>query len=368
MIKLKKIHSLLFIIFLGITNVLQGQEKTKIVVTGTVINALSNEPITGINVRTGQYSSVLTDENGKFSIRVPDLRATLVVSSTDYKNKEIALKGRSSVEIKIYNNDFDSYYTTVDMPFGDKTKTSISNAVESKEEHIATSRESVANVLNGEVAGVRTIMRSGLPGVGANIFIRGYNTLNSSTQPLIIVDGMMIESNTFSNNSLISGYSYDPLSDINPKDIAKITVIKDAASIYGARGANGVILIETNRTDDVTTKIDFFVQGGYNFSPTKLPMMDVSQFKNYLADQIFSAGYSTEGLDFFNENPQFTDYERYHNNTDWQDEVFNNSYLSEYHFKVTGGDEVAKYGLSVGYTTNQGVIKNQFFRQIYYSF
>ncbi|WP_169816808.1 SusC/RagA family TonB-linked outer membrane protein [Wenyingzhuangia fucanilytica] len=367
MIKIKNIHSLLFILFFGITSVLQGQEKA-IIVTGTVMGAINNEPLTGVNVRTGQYSSVYTDENGEFSIRVPDANVTLTVASTDFSTKEVALKGRSVVEIKIYADDFNSYYGKVGMPLGKQTKTSVVNAVETKQTKLESSRESLSNVINGEVAGVRSIMRSGVPGVGANIFVRGYNTLNSSTQPLIVVDGMMIETNTFNNNDLIRGYSYDPLSDINPKDIANITIIKDAASIYGSRGANGVILIETNKTEDITTKIDFVVQGGFNLAPKSLPMMNNNQFRTYLADQMNDSGIYDEtggiaNLPFFNENPSFEDYEIYHNSTNWQEEVFDNSYVNDYYFKVTGGDEIAKYGLSVGYTTNNGVVSSTKFNR-----
>lgn len=367
MIKIKNIHSLLFILFLGITCVLQGQEKATITVTGTVIDAVSNVPLTGINVRTGQYSSVYTDEDGKYSIRVPSRQATLTIASTDFSTKEVAIKGRSVVDVKIYEDDFKSYYKSIGMPFGKQTKTSIVNAVETKATKLETSRESLSNIMTGEVAGVRSIMRSGVPGVGANIFVRGYNTLNSSTQPLIVVDGMIIETNTFSNNNIIGGYNYDPLSDINPKDIANITVIKDAASIYGSRGANGVILIETNKTDEITTKIDFFVQGGFNIAPKNIPMMNSEQYRTYLADQKINSGYYDETgiglLPYFNENTSFEDYAKYHNSTNWQDQVFGNNYVSDYYFKVTGGDEIAKYGLSVGYTSNKGVVSSTNFNR-----
>lgn len=362
--KIKKIYSLLFILFFGITFGVQGQENYKIIVTGTVINAIDNEPLAGINVRTGQYSSVLTDENGNFSLRVPSKSVTLTISSNGFKEKEVALKGRNRVEIKIYEDDFNSYYGEVDMPFGKKTKSSTVSAITTKKPKLESLRESVANVLNGEVSGVRAIMRSGTPGIGANVFIRGYNTLNANTQPLIIVDGMMIETNTFNNNSLIKGYAYDPLSDINPKDIANITVIKDAASIYGARGANGVIIIETNKSDDIATKIDFYVQGGFNMAPNNLPLLNNNQFRTYLNDQVNNSGlYSNteiNKLPFLGSN---IDANKYQNSTDWQDEIFENGFVNEYYFKVTGGDEVAKFGLSVGYTTNEGVISNSDFER-----
>ncbi len=368
MMKIKNTYSLLFILFFGITFASQGQEKSNKIVTGTVLNATNKEPLAGVNVRAGKFSSVLTDEKGTFSIKVPDGRATLTLSSQEFQNKEFALKGRSKVEIKINKKDFNTYYRDINTPLRAKSNSSVVGAVSVREGNIATARESAANMITGnEVSGMRSIMRSGIPGIGSNNFIRGYNTLNSSTQPLIVVDGMMIETNTFNNNSIIRGYSYDPLSDINPKDIANITVIKDAASIYGSRAANGVILIETNKTDDVTTKIDFYAQAGLNISPDNIRMMNADQYKTYLSNQLNSSGLYTNSeisnLPYFNESTSFQDYEKYHNSTDWQKQVFDDNYVNEYYLKVTGGDEIAKYGLSVGYSTNGGVISNSDFER-----
>ncbi|PQV48952.1 TonB-linked SusC/RagA family outer membrane protein [Jejuia pallidilutea] len=366
MMKIKNTYLLLFILFFGITFALRGQESTNLSVTGTVIDARDKQPLAGINIRIGAYASVTTNKEGKFTIKVPDPRVTLIVSNPDYKTKEVALKGRTDVEIELHNTDFNSYYEQdVHMLLNGKSNASIVNAISTKEGDIATPRESFANIINGELSGMRSIMRSGVPGIGANMFIRGYNTINGTTQPLVIVDGMMIETNTFVNNDLIGGYSYDPLSDINPKDIANITVIKDAASIYGSRAANGVILIETNKAEGVTTKIDFYVQGGLNFQPNNLPMMNSKQFRSFLSNQLNDSGlYSVDEisrLPFFNNNQEFEDYERYHNETNWQDEVFNNNYVNDYYLKVTGGDEISKYGLSIGYTTNKGVVENSSF-------
>lgn len=368
MMKIKNTYSLLFILFFGITFAVQGQEKSSKIVTGTVVNATNEEPIIGVNVRAGQFSSVLTDENGAFSIKVPDGRTTLILSSQAFQDKEVALKGRSKVVIKLNDKNFNTYYSTIHSPLRDQSNTSLVGAVSVREGSISTPRESAANMITGnEVSGMRSIMRSGVPGIGSNNFIRGYNTLNSSTQPLIVIDGMMIETNTFNNNSIIAGYSYDPLSDINPKDIASITVIKDAASIYGSRAANGVILIETNKTDDVTTKIDFYAQAGLNVAPENIRMMNADQYKSYLSNQLNNSGLYTNSeisaLPYFNESPSFQDYEKYHNTTNWQNEIFNDEYVNEYYLKVTGGDEIAKYGLSVGYSTNGGVISNSSFER-----
>ncbi|WP_406683227.1 SusC/RagA family TonB-linked outer membrane protein [Seonamhaeicola sp. MEBiC1930] len=367
MMKIKHKYSLLFILFFGITLALRGQEKSNLTVTGTVLSASDDQPILGANVRVGEFSSVLTDESGNFSIEVPDGRVTLIVTNPNFQAKEVALKMRKSLEIKLYENGFDSYYDQhVHMFVKDQPNSTVVNAISTKDGNIATPKESLANIINGtELSGVRAIMRSGVPGIGANIFIRGYNTINGNTQPLIIVDGMMIETNTFSNNNLIGGYSYDPLSDINPKDIAHITVIKDAASIYGSRAANGVILIETNKAENISTKIDLYVQGGLNFSPNNLPLMNSNQYRTYLSDQMNSSGLYTIDeigrMPFFNENEAFEDYQKYHNETNWQDEIFSNNYVNDYYLRVTGGDEISKYGVSVGYSTNKGVVNNSGF-------
>ena len=204
MMKIKNTYSLLFILFFGITFASQGQEKSNKIVTGTVVNAINKEPLAGVNVRVGKFSSVLTDEKGEFSIKVPDGRATLVLSSQEFQNKEVALKGRDKVVIKLNNKEFNTYYNDINTPLSKKSNSTVVGAVSVREGNITSSRESAANLLSGnEVSGMRSIMRSGIPGIGANNFIRGYNTLNSSTQPLIVIDGMMIETNTFNSASII---------------------------------------------------------------------------------------------------------------------------------------------------------------------
>jgi TonB-linked SusC/RagA family outer membrane protein len=361
MIKIKNTTTLFFVLFFSFTVALKAQEKTDLTVTGTVVDAVELTPLTGISVQVGKYSSVFTNDEGAFSIKVPSKSATLKISNSDYQTKEVDLRGRIKVSIQLYNKSHKTYYESVEMPMNNKSKKSIVSAIATKKGTISNSRETVSQLLNGEISGLRTIMRSGTPGIGGNIFLRGYNTLNGNTQPLIIIDGMMIETNSF-NSSIIGGYSYDPLSDINVKDIANITVIKDAASIYGSKGANGVILIETNKTEDISTKIEFFTQSGINYDATNLPMMNASQFKSYLSNQLNNSGLYTNDelnkLPYFNENTAFEDYGKYHNSTDWQKEVFDNSFVNEYYLRVSGGDEISKYGLSVGYTANNGTVKN----------
>ncbi len=361
MIKLRHIYTLvLFVACLSIFQV-NAQEVNTLKVTGKVIDAASGEPVVGANVLVTSFSSVFTGKDGDFTIDVPNYKVTLMVKSPDYAYAEVALKGRTQIEIQLFEKGFNSSYGDVLMPVDKQSRTSVTNSISSIIGDVGNSSRTVAKYMKGQVSGMRTLDRSGVPGVGSNMFIRGYNSLLASGQPLIVVDGMIMENNIFAG-SLIQGYTYDPLADINPKDIANITVIKDATSLYGSKAANGVILIETTRTNDVATKIDFSIQGGLNLAPTNIPMMEASEYKSYLVNQLNSSGLYTEDevskLDYLNENQLFEDYQRYHNNTDWQKEIFENSYTQDYFFRVTGGDEIAKYGLSIGFMDNSGVVEN----------
>lgn len=340
---------------------LDAQEVNVLKVTGKVIDAASGEPVVGANVSVSAFSSTFTGEEGDFSIDVPNYTATLMVEAPFYGYLEVALKGRMELEIYLYEEGFKTNYGEVVMPVGKQSNTSVTNAISTVSGDVENSARTMANYMKGDVSGMRILDRSGTPGVGSNMFIRGYNSLLASGQPLIIIDGMILENNIFSS-SLIQGYTYDPLVDLNPKDIANITVIKDATSLYGSKAANGVIIIETTRAKEVTTKIDFSLQGGLNMSPSNIPMMEASDYKNYLVNQINGSGMYSDSelsqLPYLNENTAFEDYQRYHNNTDWQKEVFEDSYTQDYFFRVTGGDEIAKYGLSIGFMDNSGIVSN----------
>ena len=361
MIKSRYSTLLLFFLLCSIVINANAQEKETIMVTGTVVDAASGEPVVGANISVRSFSSAFTGEDGSFSLQVPDLKVTLLTNAKGFEKKEVALRGRNTLSISVYEQGYNSLYGDVAMPIENQSHSSITGAVSSINGAIEGSSKTVARYISGKAAGLRTIMRSGTPSIGANMFLRGYNSLSTSSQPLVIVDGMILETNTFSH-SLLKGFSYDPLSDINPKDIDNITVIKDASSEYGSKAANGVIIIETTSTDDVATKIDFFAQSGLNFTPEEIPMMNASQYKTYLVNQLNSSGMYTASeiskLPFLNENPAFLNYQKYKHNTDWQKEVFKNSYSQDYYLRITGGDEVAKYGLSIGLMDNSGVVNS----------
>ncbi len=337
-----------------------GQDKG-VLVTGTIKEAAGGRPLAGINVSVQGYSAAITDNKGFFNIHVPEYDAVLTVSGQGYQTKEIPLKGRKVVTAGLYEEAFNSVYDVVELPYRKQSKSHIAYSVESVNTGDKWQRtsETPDAYLQGRISGLNAVRKSGTPGVGANLFLRGYTSLYASNQPLIVVDGMIYDNKEY-GSSLISGHIANPLADIELKDIDNITVIKDGASTYGTRGANGVILITTERAKELATKIDFAAYGGYNSKVSKLPVMEAGDYRIYLSDLLKSGGLTDEQIQaqpYMNDNPN-PDYYRYHYNTDWQDQIMGNSYNQNYYLKVTGGDDIASYGLSMGYLKGEGITNN----------
>jgi TonB-linked SusC/RagA family outer membrane protein len=179
---------------------------------------------------------------------------------------------------------------------------------------------------------------------------------------LYIIDGVVYASEIHSP-SITIGHENNPLQNIDIRDVQDVTVLKDAvfASIYGARAANGVVVINTNHAKELATKIDFQATSGLNLAPKALPVMSAYAYRSYLNDILATTSLSGEeigNMPYNNDNVAFAEYTRYHSDTDWQSEIFKQSLDQNYYLKVTGGDNIARYALSVGYNNEQGVIDN----------
>jgi len=329
--------------------------------SGTIKDAATGKPLAAINVSVPDFSAALTDDNGRFSIRVPDYHTTLFVSAEGFQSKEIALKGRRNVSAGLYEETFSSVYDNVNLPIGTRSRNQTVNAVSSvnTEGNWNRSSETPETYLQGKVSGLQPILRSGTPNAGAYLTLRGYNSLYGTNQPLIVVDGMIYDITDY-GSSIIPGHYTNALANIDVKDIENITVVKDAVSTYGTKGANGVILISTSHARQLATKIDAAVYAGMNFSPKKLPVMNASDYRVYLSDILKTRGWSADRIQaepYMNDNPANPEYYRYHNQTDWQDQVLDNTSTSNVFLKVSGGDNIARYAVSIGYMKNAGVTK-----------
>lgn len=307
-------------------NVITNMSTRTIVVKGHIKDASTDSPLFGAKVQSqDKMYSAITDESGNFSIEIPGFIKLLTISAADYSGIEYQLRSRQEIVVSLFPI----------VPDG------LQQSWLSADTRIQT--------LNGD--DVRVISRSGTPAMGASMFIRGYNSLNAGAQPLIILDGVIMD-NQYNRSSIHEGLILNPLSNISVEDIESIEVIKNATSIYGSKGGNGVVVINTKRGKSSVTKIAVSGMTGYNERPKTIPLLNADQFRVYVSDLLKSSladpSYISS-LPFLNDNPMYYDYPRYHNNNDWTKNVYRNSLSQSYDVSVSGGDDVALYNLSMGY-------------------
>jgi TonB-linked SusC/RagA family outer membrane protein len=331
-----------------------------------IIKDGSGKPVAGININIPLFSAAITDDGGRFSINVPNLDVLLIIKGQGYQQKEVPLKGRTKLpDIIIFEETFSSIYDVAQMPYKQVPVNQVSGSVSNINTLGAwepTSLELPDSYLQGRVAGLNVVRRSGTPNVGANLFLRGFNSIYASNAPLIVVDGMIYDTYNY-GNSLISGHINNPFSNLDLRDVANFTILKDAsAAAYGTKGANGVIIISTNAKPELATKIDFGIYSGYNYinSGFRLPMMQAGDYRTYLSNVLSTSSLTPSQVasqPYFNDNISNPEYYTYHNNTDWQKQTFKNGFNQNYNLRVSGGDDIARYVLSLGYGNNKGITR-----------
>ncbi len=337
-----------------------------LLVKGKVIDASTGKGINGAELFCGTFGSAITTETGEFEIKVPSKSSRLSVKSDGFQAKDIALKGRMELEIYLTSNRFISLYKEKSIPSGDNADLGFPFALSQTNSISQATTSSIAEQVQSGIGEVRSISRSGTPLIGGNMFIRGFNTINSNSQPLIVVDGIPYEE-LLERPSINAGYFNSALENINLDDVEKISVIKDGYSFYGAKGANGVIAITTKRATEMKSKIEASMSTGITTTPKQIPMMQAADFRTFASEQIGGAQFTPtqiSDLQYLNDNPAKIYYHTYHNNTNWQDQVYRDAITQNYHFQITGGDDVARYGVFLGYVGGEGVLKSTDFNRL----
>ena len=357
---LKKIITLSVVLSVAVSGF--AQSGNTFPVSGNVKDAATGAVIRGIRVTYKSSAATITDSAGNFKFKVPDAFIAILFEGEGYQSREVSLRGNNVVNTSLYNESHFSYSDIAFMPFKSQMQSHITNAVGTVQVNDAWGKvtETPESYLQGRVAGLNVIRRSGTHNSGGTMVLRGINSLYTTNQPLVVVDGVIFDNTDF-GGSIISNHYNNPLAAIDIRDIDNITVIKDGLSTYGTKGANGVILITTARAKELGTKIDFAVTGGINFTPENLPVLNAADYRVYLSDILKSSGMSDAAIQsqpYMNDDKSNPDYYRYHSNTDWQKEVFNRAYTQNIYLKVTGGDNIARYGLSLGFMNNEGITKN----------
>ena len=327
----------------------QKQYPTR-VISGRVVNATTGLPIAGTIVSADDVEgySTLTEEDGTFKLKVPTFTTSVYVNMPDFNPVRLGLQATEEQQVvKLYPQTFSKEYEkTINVRSDYSTNDfAYTNSVNIKDE--------VQKYLGAQVY---TISRNGTPGIGNVMFMQGLNSLNVNAQPLVIVDDVIIEQQ-YGRTMLHEGFFNDILSTINPADIEKVTVMRNGTALYGAKGANGVILIQTHRSKSMATRITANASAGVVFEPKFLSVMDAEQYRSYTSELLKTTDTRNRTFKFLKEDPDYYYYTQYHQNTDWKDLVYHTAMTQNYGINVEGGDAVANYSLSVGYVNQQSTLK-----------
>jgi TonB-linked SusC/RagA family outer membrane protein len=361
------IKALSFVFLLLFSFCLKGQES--ITVTGTIVD-INNQPISEISIGVEGSSDVpvVTEEDGKFQLTVENLSSWLIVQPVGaYNAKKVFLNGRTDIKIYLGDDDIPARHESILYPGENETKRNILASYYEVETRSFNSspNQTLDQYFQGKVPGVHFTNHSGLPGTGGYTSIRGAKSMFTNNQPLYIVDGIPIE-NGGEVNSIAEGYAYNPLASLEPFDITEVIVLKDglASTLYGSKGSNGVILIETLKPTETKTTIDFSLRTGINSFSQQLPQLNSGQYKTLANEILLTSGKYEEdlklehpGLYYTNNDPDFISAYKYSHNHNWQKEIFDLARYNDAYMSVKGGDAIARYGLSVGFLDHEGVLK-----------
>jgi len=333
------------------------QEPTR-EITGRVVSQQDHAPLAGVLVQSiaGQGYSALTEEDGTFRLNVPLYASAVEVTIPGYNKVRVGLNESGKLrDIVLQSDAARGLYEQDDNIMGHSRATGFDF---SSAANIATEIE---NQLGAEV---KTTERSGLTGLGAYMQISGVGSYLSNAQPLVVIDGVITEMQ-YGREMLHTGFYNDVLSNFNVNDIESVEVLRNGTALYGAKGANGVVLVKTKRNTSLATRIAATASMGLELVPRHYDMMSGSEFKTYASSLMQSTGTKMQSYKFLDERPYNSAdpynynyyYNKYANNTDWTKEVYNTAITQRYGLSVQGGGDVANYMLSVGYLHANEVIQ-----------
>lgn len=330
----------------------------KVPVTGTVTDQTG--PVIGASViEKGTTNGTMTDNDGHFTLSV-NKGAVIEISSIGYKTQEITVGTQSNFNVKLAeDNQF--LDEVVVVGYGSMKKSDLAGAsVSMKEADLKGSIiSSLDQSLQGRAAGVTAVSTSGAPGSSSSIRVRGQATINANAEPLYVIDGVIVQGggNKGSDfglgdalgNGTVSTIS--PLSTINPADIVSMEILKDASAtaIYGAQGANGVVLITTKHGKSGEAKFTYDGMVAMSRQTVRLDMMNLRQFAQFYNEMI-------EEGDVYESNAYYATPSLLGKGTNWQDEIFRTAWQHQHQISAQGGSDKVQYYVSGSYMDQQGTI------------
>ncbi len=320
-------------------------------VSGT-IKDLKGMPLPGVTVREKNKSNASrSDANGNFKINTSANETILVFSLIGYKGRELPVKGGVMPNV-ILQDDVSDLNEVVVVGYGSQRKSDLTGAISSVKGSDLTKlpTQRVDQALQGRAAGVRVQSTDGAaPGANASIRVRGSNSLQGGNEALIVVDG-------------VQGIT---LGQINPNDIESMEILKDASStaIYGARGANGVILITTKRGKTGKPKINYVVDGSLASISKKIDLLSAGEYaENINKYKLAQNGGGINPVAVFSADEIASFYAN--GGTDWQDEIFRTAKVQNHQLSVSGATDISDYFVSLGYLDQDGVLKNTDYKRL----
>ncbi len=381
-----KLTNIYIVVALLLCSVGEAVAQTQQVVIGTVTELFggSKEPLIGVNInimnsQERSLGGAITNMNGQYSLAIPknEKNLTLVFSYIGMKTKRFKYTGQKTLNVTMESESMSMSQVEVvaerkdrnDLGVGMREQISATQKV-NVEDLVATAPvTSVEEVLQGQLGGV-DITLSGDPGAKSTIFIRGASTLNANADPLIVIDGVPYSDSNTDDFDFATASQEDlgALLNISPNDIESVEVLKDASAtaVWGTKGANGVLIINTKKGKVGKTRFSFSSKWTTKIEPETIPMLDGDEYVALMQDAIWnSANYvgvskASNYLRLLFDTPEIGDdpnwqyYNEYNQNTDWLDLVRQQALTSDNSFSMSGGGNRATYRLALGYATEDG--------------
>lgn len=310
-----------------------------------IVTDEANQPLAGVTVIVkGTGTGTVSDINGQFSLKVPQLDAALTFSYIGYKSQTIKAT-KETLKI-VLADDTKLMDEVVVIGYGVQKKSDLTGAVSSLKEKdfnkgVVTSP---TDMIQGRIPGVNITTNGGEPGAGVSVRVRGANSIRSGQEPLYVVDGIPLDITDVqpagaSTAGVGSSSTKNPLNFLNPDDIESIDVLKDASAtaIYGSRGANGVVIVTTKKGKEGKTKVSYSAYAGISELPSKYPVLSAREY---------NAARTTLGLAAADLG----------SNTDWQDQIFRTAYSQNHSLSLSGGNKNSNYRASLNYMDQDGII------------
>lgn len=336
-------------------------------ITGVVKDS-TGEPIIGasVTIKGAQGVGAVTDIDGNFSLTVPSGKKQLLVSYIGFTPQTVDVNGKNTFTI-VLKEDNQTLNEVVVVGYGTMKKSDLAGATGSMDEK-KMKGSIITNLdqsLGGRVAGVTSMATSGAPGSSTSIRVRGQATINAGAEPLYVVDGVIWNNSNSSGSSVGLGdalgngsvSTVSPLSSLNPSDIVSMEVLKDASAtaIYGAQGANGVVLITTKRGKAGEAKFTYDGMVAWQRQGKRIDMLNLREFAEYYNDM------ASQGMVY--KDDRFSDPSVLGNGTNWQDAIFRTALQHQHQVSAQGGSEKIKYYVSGNYMDQDGTIIGSEFKR-----